>query len=382
MADKRLLNEYPMKRLHPVDGMAVTAQVWDEAHAYHRLRQRTHEHLRHQPGILTGLVVIASDPPDSSVYILPGAAVDASGEMIVISEPVAYDFGAAQGRLVLRLTYSESRPQQDQEGGVFYIHAQFGAEAGDAQPDGSSIELARIFRGRGGAICDAGAAEAPAVNEIDLRYRLEVGNQRNPQVEPASIAVCYAGGKPQSEGAHGVANLARVLNRAGRQVCLDENVPIESGLERYALVMLVGYGDFKLSRAEMNALYSVLQAGGTLLLEACRKDATPEGAVMADKVFTDLVDSFGLRIAKVTAGHPLLSEPNLFAAPPVGFESEGLLASQAGEGVVVSSMDYGCLWQGLRRGGPASREEIRSALEWGENLLAYAQKRRQEAVRK
>jgi hypothetical protein len=382
MADKRLLSEYPMKRLHPVDGMAVTAQVWDEAHAYHRLRQRTHEQLRHQPGILTGLEVIASDPPDSSVYILPGAAVDASGEMIVISEPVAYDFGAAQGRLALRLTYSESRPQQDKEGGVFYIHAQFGAETGDAQPEGSGIELARIFRGRRSAICDAGVAEAPTVNEIDLRYRLEVGNQRTPCVEPASIAVCYAGGNPQAEGAHGAANLVRVLNRSARQVCLDERVPIESGLERYTLVILVGYGDFKLSRPEMNALYAVLQAGGTLLLEACRKEATPEGALKADKVFTDLVDSFGLRIANLNVGHPLLSEPNLFAIPPMGFESEGQTALQAGEGVLISSMDYGCLWQGLRRGGPASREEIRSALEWGENLLAYALKRRQEAVKK
>jgi hypothetical protein len=47
-----------------------------------------------------------------------------------------------------------------------------------------------------------------------------------------------------------------------------------------------------------------------------------------------------------------------------------------GQGVILSARDYGCLWQGARRGGPASREEIRAALEWGSNVVAFAVKRR------
>jgi len=42
------------------------------------------------------------------------------------------------------------------------------------------------------------------------------------------------------------------------------------------------------------------------------------------------------------------------------------------DAVIFSTHDYGCLWQGERRGGSASREEIRSAMEWGSNVVAYA----------
>ena len=49
------------------------------------------------------------------------------------------------------------------------------------------------------------------------------------------------------------------------------------------------------------------------------------------------------------------------------------------EGVVFSTFDYGCLWQGKRRGRAAARHEIRNALEWGENLMLYAWQRRRKA---
>lgn len=81
----------------------------------------------------------------------------------------------------------------------------------------------------------------------------------------------------------------------------------------------------------------------------------------------------------------MLEDPYLFAALPAGFEtgeagalSLGGLADNPGS-VVMSTFDYGCLWQGERRGGPATREEIRAALEWGTNLVAYALQRRQRA---
>ena len=45
------------------------------------------------------------------------------------------------------------------------------------------------------------------------------------------------------------------------------------------------------------------------------------------------------------------------------------------EGARFSQADYGCLWAGDRRGGPASREEIRAAHEFGQNLLDWAAER-------
>jgi hypothetical protein len=50
-----------------------------------------------------------------------------------------------------------------------------------------------------------------------------------------------------------------------------------------------------------------------------------------------------------------------------------------GEAAIFSTYDYGCLWQGEQRGGSASREAIRAALEWGSNVVAYAVSRRERA---
>ena len=69
----------------------------------------------------------------------------------------------------------------------------------------------------------------------------------------------------------------------------------------------------------------------------------------------------------------------MFGAPPQGFETEGSPHLLVGEGLILSTFDYGCLWQAQRRGRPASREEIRSAMEWGENLIVlFAAGRKRE----
>ena len=69
------LQVLPTTRIKPVDGMAVTADVWEEAHDYHLRSGRGHAALLHGSGIVAGLEVIASDPADTAVYIKPGVAV-------------------------------------------------------------------------------------------------------------------------------------------------------------------------------------------------------------------------------------------------------------------------------------------------------------------
>jgi hypothetical protein len=80
------------------------------------------------------------------------------------------------------------------------------------------------------------------------------------------------------------------------------------------------------------------------------------------------------------AGHRLLTSPALFTQPPAGFETEGSPQVLVSDAVIFSTFDHGCLWQGQRRPGPASREEIRSAMEWGGNILDYALWRRQKTA--
>jgi hypothetical protein len=381
MIREDLLREFPIKRLKAVDGMAVTAGVWEEAHDYHRQRQRFHALLNHGPGIVTGLEVIASDPPDSSVYILPGIAVDPLGQTIVLPEPMVYDVGTTQGLLYLLLTYGESNPtaEDDREEGALYVHGQFGIEAGLGLPDTPWVELARIRRqSRESPIMDAQDAAHPGPNKIDLRFRQEIGAA--PQ-EVVSLAVVYAGGKNaggKTDERHerGARYLARTLGHSDRRrAWVDDDVPLAPGLEVYTLVYLVGREAFQLSRDEMNALYAYLQEGGTVFIESCRQ-GTETGDPAADASFADLLGSLGLQLEALPPGHSLLLEPSLFAVPPPGFETEGAPGVSIGEGVIFSTHDYGCLWQGERRSGAASREEIRAALEWGGNLVTYAMERR------
>jgi hypothetical protein len=90
----------------------------------------------------------------------------------------------------------------------------------------------------------------------------------------------------------------------------------------------------------------------------------------------DILGSFGVKLADLPAGHDLLTGPALFATPPAGFEAGTSSAVQIADGTIFSAVDYGCLWQGERRGGTPSREEIRSATEWGSNIIAHAIQRR------
>jgi hypothetical protein len=371
------LKDFPSKRIEPVDGMAVTAEVWKESHDYHRLRERYHALLHHGPGIVTGLEVIASDPPDSSVFILPGIALDTQGQTIVLPEPTAFDVGQSRGLLYLLLTYGESAPLAgDSEEGPRYIHAQFGIEARSELPDTPYVELARIRRqDRDAPIANAQDAAHPAADKIDQRFRRQAGV--TPQ-EAVTLAVCYTGAGSGTGHGQGASHLARALRHAEQQVWLDDGVPLAEGLEAYTLVYLVGQDAFELDRDEMNALYAYLQAGGTILFESCRQ-ATEGTDPPADAAFLDLLASMGVELETLPPDHRLLVEPFLFAAPPPGFETEGTPEILVGGGVFLSTFDYGCLWRGERRGGSASREEIRTAMEWGTNLLAYAAARRRQA---
>jgi hypothetical protein len=367
-----LLTVLPQRRIKPVDGMAVTAEVWEEAHEFHRHALRAHLGLNHGTGIVIGLDVIASDPPDSAVYVQSGMAIDAQGNMIVVPQALSYDLSAAQGPLYLRLTYGESQPYKDgQRGdGVMYIPAQFSLAAAAVATGG--VELARLNRqGRSAPIVNAADRAQPGANEIDLRYRQFVGSL---QPTLATIGVGYLGGATDRRHGRGALVLAHAINHAQQlRVVVNDNVALKSELAPYALLYLVGRGAFQLAPDEMKAIYAYLEGGGLVLYESCRRDA---GAAQADATFLDLLSSLGQKIDDLPRDHALLNEPHFFAQPPAGYDANAPSSIQLSHNVIVSSGDYGCVWQGERRSGPANRADIRSALEFGENMVTYAVKRR------
>jgi hypothetical protein len=376
-----LLRKFPIRRIKPIDGMAVTAEVWEEAHEHHRLNQQFHAMLSHGAGILTGLNVIASDPPDRSVYILPGIAVDSWGQPVVLTEPMAFEIGySLEGLLYLLLNYTEGRPTSAarDSSAPLYVQAQFGIEARPDLPAGPYVELARIRRrGRETPIYNAEVAEHPGPNQIDLRFRRKIGLVAQ---EAHSMAVTYLGGSSTSDTRHntGASYMARVFNRLGSEkLYVDYNVPLAAGLEHYLLVYLVGQGPFQLRTDETNALYAYLQAGGVVLMESNRRTVA-EGDPPSDSAFANVLRTLGVSLTDIQPGDRLLTTPHVFGAPPLGYETLGAPRLLVGGGVIFSSFDYGAMWQGESREGAAPREEIRAALEFGANLVTYALERRRQ----
>ncbi|MBN2393288.1 MAG: DUF4159 domain-containing protein [Anaerolineae bacterium] len=366
-----LLQTIPTKRIKPVDGMAVTADVWEEAHNYHQRAQRAHAMAYHGAGIVAGLEVIASDPPDTAVYILPGVAVDPLGQTIVLPQPVAYDIGhEMEGLLYLLLSYGESRPREDegadQRDGPMYVHMEFSIAARTALPNTPYVELARVRRRkRDDNFLDAPNPAQPGPNEIDLGFRREIGAPRD-----ISIAVCYLGEVNKKQQGRGVAYLAHTLNRLGRYfVTVEDNARLAPGVETNTLIYLVGQGKFELSTGQINGLTNYLNKGkGTLFIEST--DAASRTA------FQNLFTAMNLEPEALQAGHCLLMDPHLFVTPPPGFEPENTPEVLVKEGVIVSTGNYGLTWQGEVKTGVPSREHLRSVTEWGENIVTYAWDRR------
>lgn len=375
MSIEDVLQVFPAKRIKPNDGLAVTADIWEEAHEYHRQHLRLHNLLQHGQGIVTGLEVIASDPPDTSVYILPGVAVDSAGQIIVLPQPVAYDIGdELEGLLYLLLSYGESRPKAGGagEGSPLYVQAEFSIAARTLLPNTPWVELARIRRrSRKDPFLNAQNPAQPGANQIDLRFRREVGAPRE-----MSMAVCYLGeGTDESRDTslkhgRGAMYLARALGHMGNyQVVVNDDVPLAPGIETNTLIYLVGLGEFELSSGQVNGLSNFVNRGrGTLLIECSDSAAEP--------AFLNLLAGMGMEPGALSTGHRLLMDPYLFAAPPPGFDTEEVPRVLVREGVIFSACNYGLVWQGEVRDGAPSREQLRSATEWGANIIAYARRRR------
>lgn len=367
---EELLQQYPLKRIQPEDGLAVTHEVWDQAHEYHRKSHNLHALFAHGPGIISGLEVIASDPPDTSVYILPGMAIDPAGQIILLPQPVSYDIGHEMaGQLYLLLSYSESRSQssngKDEAGAPLYINSEFNITAQTVLPNNPWVELARVHRSdREAYFIDAQNPAQPQPNEIDLRFRREIGAA--PQVD---IAVLYLGQVADNKHGLGMSYLTQALNHSGKyHASIADGVPLGPNIVTNTLVYLVGQGEFELDQGQVNGLRNYVQRGkGTLLLEAIDAEAGSS--------FRNFLKAANMQFDDLEFGHRLLTWPNLFAAPPPGFETQGNPNVAASEGVIFSTHNYGLLWQGERKGRLATREEIRSAMEWGENIVIYALER-------
>ena len=154
--------------------------------------------------------------------------------------------------------------------------------------------------------------------------------------------------------------LTQMLNHSGKyHASFVDGVSLGPNIVTNTLVYLVGQGEFELDQGQINGLRNYVQRGkGTLMLESVD--------VAAEKSFQDFLKVANMPLQNLESGHRLLAHPNLFTAPPPGFETQGNPKVVLSDGVIFSTYNYGLLWQGERRGRsgigyPGETRRIRSA---------------------
>lgn len=355
---------FPSKRIKPFDGMEITAEVWGQAHDFHHQQLHAHNSFLHGAGIVSGFEVVASDPADKIIYIMPGAAIDSVGRTIVLAEPVAYDLGnEVSGRLSLTIGYREKEqalPLSAAEEAPHYIEQEFILTARPNPSDPTAIELARFERGKkDAAIHNAVDPDHPQQNELDLRYRAVLPIST---VKQLSVGVVYLGKVKQKNHGRGMASLANEMKQHQiTRLIVEDDMAFEPGIFGFNALYLVGEGDFSLGDPQLKALKTYLQQDGFVFMESC--DAA------AEKAFQTIVAALKINLKPVKKQHPLLSDPWHFAESPAGFAAEGELT--ASENLVFSTYNYGRLWFAEDSKGVPTREKIRAAMEWGQNLASF-----------
>lgn len=349
MEDNTALTIFPKTHVKPFDGMSVTADAWLQAHNEHRQALQAHDLFFHGSGIVCGLDVTANDPPDQYVFISPGVAVDPVGNVIVLTETVAYDFSASvEGSLFLVLGHGE-RESGGVEAEVKYIHDEFVIAARPTIPKRPVVELARVtLAGAGKPVQTASDSSHPRIGELDLRFRVQLESRA---IRPVQVGVCSLG-KDIPEAFSGWDYLSRECQRSSFcKLVVDTGVSPVVDLSRFDVICLSAIGTFKSEDATVKSLRAYLKAGKPLLVEALD--------LAAESAFNVLFEKLDLKLHPLPAYDALLTTPFLFSSPPGG---QVLRDKQ----VIYATGGFSPAWSGKN---VTSRAEIRSGHEWGINLL-------------
>ncbi len=370
-----------LKRVNPFMGLMIDAQTWADSHDYHRTAEQVHALTMHGWGIVSGLEVEAADPPDRSVWIRPGVAVDSDGRVIIVAQPYRYQITTqVPGMMYLVLMFREipTDPMLSIEDGserpsrLLEAYAIFER---DRLPDQAHVELARVqLTDARSPLRDAANPVAPAPNEIDLRYRERAGIRPGPRT---TVGVWKPTDAPEALAGH-LAGPTRLLSAlsAGLEWRLrrrDQPGGADEPLDCDLLVMPVHPG-LNIADKEAARLSTFLDEGGVLLVEVCAGTNPTE----SQKALASVVKAARRQPKPIERDHPLLIARHVFAAPPPGAARGQVLE---GDGLIVSTADYTCAWNGGLADKPLERADVRAAVEFAENMLAYALSRRLAVTR-
>jgi hypothetical protein len=355
-------------RVNPFTGLIVDVDTWSTAHDYHRHHHQLHLLTLHGCGIAHGLEVLPTDPPSDTVVVEHGVGIDRLGNVIILPERQRLSLEAKEGTLYLSLDYVESVPpgtSTNQAGNRGRVVEDFRLRVLSVPPELPALELARVQMGSSAKadVTSPSNPWSPGPNEIDSRFRLRVQPQACTDVH-VGLLVCGSAEELDPNHLKGFHHLLRALAGCGLRAVLvgaggREGPPAD-------ILYVTGKGTAKPTAAVLNRVSEQVKQRAWLFVDACGPG-------------TELIEGLQAAVKEDKKGSSETEDAALGAHFVFGTAPPG--ASPSGEiswarSAVISARDYGCAWAGRHAKQVLSREEIRSALEFGVNVAVCASRRK------
>lgn len=354
-----------LTRIVPVNGLLIDAEIWAAAHDFHRYHQQRHSLLLHGPGIAAGLEVAAHEPPNRTLVIYPGLALDSAGNPILLNEVERYTVQTEQpGPIFIVLQFREvaSGARGPAGPGVpTHLREAYRILEFKTPPNEPHVELARVWlTGAREPLTDAPDPFAPGPNQIDQRHRPEAGG-----LARGEISVGHAWPDNMPTPLHTALPLRLVQSLAttsSYRTRFVGQLPPAEAARRCCVLYLAGQGPLALSGADIDGFKAFLDSGGTIFGDGDAND--PFSAS-----FGQLAERLGRTLQPVERNASIMRAPHLFTAPPPGSTAGGLLMA---DGIIFSGADYGAAMEGGRPGQALDRATIRAVQEIVTNIAFYA----------
>jgi len=354
-------------RVNPFTGLIVDVDTWSTAHEYHRRHHQLHLLTLHGCGIAHGLEVLPTDPPSDTVVVERGVGIDTLGNVIILPERQRLTLEAKEGTSYVSLDYVESLPpgtstnQTENRGRVV---EDFRLRILSVPPELPALELARVQLGSSpkAHVTSPSNPWSPGPNEIDSRFRLRVQPQACTDIY-LGLLVCGSAEELDPNHLKGFHYLLSALAGCGLRAVLVEAGG--RGAPLADMLYVTGKGITKPPAAVLNRISDQVKQGAWLFADVCGPG-------------TDLMEGLQAALKEGKKGSSetedaVLGAHFVFGTAPPGASPSGQVAWA--RDAVISARDYGCAWAGRHAKQALSREEIRSALEFGVNVAVCASRR-------
>ena len=376
----------PLKRLNVYDGLMMNAERWGLAHHYHRQRQNVHYQSLNEPGIVCGLGVRVVEPLSEAnsrfrdkrwVEIQPGIAIDLEGNPIIVDPLTDRKFRIATsppttGSITVYLVASYVEPE-NREGTTSSNHLLrewFRFDEKTSPANEKEIELCRIeLRSEQAGTVELKNPEDflfPGYNQINLCHRHQT--KIRPQ---ATIKVATTLNATYDNLLYLMQSVSSLYpNLQGATDIGEAN--FETDLSNYDLIYVTSSQAMDLYDTELRQFRQYLETGGVILIELSKDNQN-----FLEEVKKAIAYQFHISLQswqELDRTHPLRTQPFLFAKPP-RINQQPIQLWNAG-GIILVEGELSAAW-GLDESLNLERHDIRTAQEFGINILSFALQRRQ-----